>query len=326
MLRVFIVDDDRCTRETYARALQLEGYQPALAETGAHAIEMLGREPAVHGMVLDLRLPDMTGFDVLRWMRGQHRFVPTAVVTAFRVEFDPDEAIELGALAYADQPLSIDRLITLARALTRPPSTGDQPNELHRRVCAGDPAALECLCTICLQALPPRLERAFPRAPWDFAVDAVSQACFEYGLGGCRRIQCVMGVSVLDVLCRMAWRNLRDRIQSERSRTAREQRWGLAQLDASALHHGHESIDLWATILAVTANVRERCAAELWLDGASSKEIASVLGVGHLSATESRQRAKQFKDRLIKRLSRYIQGKQNSTAEVEDRDVTPISG
>ena len=50
------------------------------------------------------------------------RFVPTAVVTAFRVEFDPDEAIALGALAYADQPLSSDTLLTTARVLIRPPS------------------------------------------------------------------------------------------------------------------------------------------------------------------------------------------------------------
>jgi hypothetical protein len=41
-------------------------------------------------------------------MRARGVVVPTAVMTAFRVAFDPDEAIALGAMAYADQPLSID--------------------------------------------------------------------------------------------------------------------------------------------------------------------------------------------------------------------------
>ncbi len=43
-----------------------------------------------HGLILDLKLGDMTGYDVLRWMRAQAIVVPTAVMTAFRIEFDPD--------------------------------------------------------------------------------------------------------------------------------------------------------------------------------------------------------------------------------------------
>ena len=95
-------------------------------------------------MFLDLNLGSGTGFDVLRWMRAERRFVPTAVMTAFRLEFDVDEAIELGALVYVDQPLSLEGLIGLARSLTRPMSPLDDPNHLHARVRAGDPGALEC--------------------------------------------------------------------------------------------------------------------------------------------------------------------------------------
>ena len=137
MPRVLIVDDDRCHRDTFGAALQLEGYAVCEADTAGCAIDYLAAH-SPDAMFLDLRLPDKTGIDVLKWMRSVNRFVPTAVVTAFRGEFDPDEAIALGALAYADQPLSLETLLATARALVRPPSASSDPDDLHRRVVAGD--------------------------------------------------------------------------------------------------------------------------------------------------------------------------------------------
>jgi CheY-like chemotaxis protein len=183
--QLLIVDDNLGVRETFGAALRRERYAVLDADTGGRAIESLAAH-SPSALFLDLRLPDMTEFDVLRWMRSAERFVPTAVVTAFRVEFDPDEAIALGALAYADQPLSSDTLLRTARALVRPPSAHDDPDDLHRRVLAGDPAALDALAEICLRELPRRLERAFPREPWDLAVDAVIEYA-DFECGACRQ-------------------------------------------------------------------------------------------------------------------------------------------
>jgi DNA-binding response OmpR family regulator len=225
MLRILIVDDDEGARNTYLSALRREGYDVAVADSRATATTALSQSDPVHGMLLDLNLGDGTGYDVLRSLRERHRFVPTAAMTAFRPEFDPDEAIDLGALAYVDHPIRTSTLIGLAATLTRPPSNLDDPNELHTRVLAGDPGALECLCAIFLRQLPRQLERAFPSLSWDLAEDAVSRSCSEYVAGAARRFHPSKTQSVLGFVYTIAWRNLDDHWRSERARIARERRW-----------------------------------------------------------------------------------------------------
>jgi hypothetical protein len=58
--------------------------------------------------------------------------------------------------------------------------------------------------------------------------------------------------------------------------------------------------------MAVIADPNERRAAELWLDDAGNDMIADALGAGHLPLADRRREAKRFKDRLLKRLSRYF--------------------
>ena len=303
MHQVLIVDDNLGVRETFGAALRLEGYAVLEADSGRHAIECLAASfPSA--LFLDLRLPDMTGLDVLRWMPSTNRFVPTAVVTAFGAQFDPDEAIVLGALSYADQPLSSDMLLATVRTLIHPPSAQDEPEDLHRRVLAGDPGALDALAELCLRELPRRLERAFPREPWDLAVDAVSQACLFYATVGAPRVP--RDASVVNFLYGIAWRRLDDRRRAARARATRERRWANQQPTATHVDNIRKTFDVWAMIVSVTKDLRERRAAELWLEGATIDAIAIALGAGHLSRADRGRIAKQFKDRLIKRLSRYV--------------------
>ena len=155
MLQVLVVDDDQGMRETCGAALRHVGYGVHTADCGSAAITMLSSGADIHALLLDLKLADMTGYDVLRWMRTQVIDVPTAVMTAFRAEFEPDEAIALGALAYADQPLSLDDLLALVENLTSAPSPRDDPLRLHQRFLAGHPGALD--------AWPACISNRFPR-------------------------------------------------------------------------------------------------------------------------------------------------------------------
>ena len=164
-------------------------------------------------MLLDLRLGDMSGYDVLRWMRGRDLMLPTGVMTAFRLEFDPDEAIALGAMAYVDQPLSIDEVLALVESLTAPPRPADDPLRLHQRLLTGQPGALDCLAHLFLESLPGRLKRAFPRVPWDFAVDATTDACLEYGANPARFD--ASRSSIGDFVYLIARRKLSNRLRSE---------------------------------------------------------------------------------------------------------------
>jgi CheY-like chemotaxis protein len=306
MLRVLVVDDDLGTRAMYDAGLRHAGYAVNLADSGGAAIAALSSGAKTHAVLLDLNLGDMTGYDVLRWMRTQGIVVPTAVMTAFHFEFDPDEAIGLGAMAYADQPLSIHDVLALAESLTTPPSLLDSPQRLHARVLAGDPGALECLDTVFLKAVPARLEHAFPQAPPDFAMDAAVDASLEYGANPAKFDPSRLP-SIVDFVYMVARRNLTDHLRAEAALKDREARYAAEHVGIPPDCQTRRSdIDLWASMLAVTIDPSERRAAALWLDDAGNDAIAERLGVGHLPPEDRRREAKRFKDRLRKRLSRYL--------------------
>ncbi len=304
---LLVADDDLGTRETYDAVLRHAGYDVRLAESGAAAVSALSSGVETHALLLDLKLGDMTGYDVLRWMRGQRMIVPTAVMTAFRAEFDPDEAIALGALSYVDRLLSIDDILILAETLTARPSPRDDPLQLHARYLAGQPGALECLASVFLNTLPSRLQRTFPRVPWDFAVDAVTDACLEYAANPAR-FDPSRSASIVEFLYLVAQRNLRNRLRAETALKRRELLFGAGQRSvvSPTFEISRSDINLWGAVLAVTLDPKERRAAELWLDGERNDAIAKALGDGHLSPEDRRRAAKRFKDRLLKRLSRYF--------------------
>lgn len=304
---MLVVDDDLGTREAYDAALRHGGYAVSLADSGSGAIAALSSGSKTHALLLDLKLGDMTGYDVLRWMRTQDIVVPTAVMTAFQFEFDPDEAIGLGAMAYADQPLSIDDVLALAESLTTPLSSLDSPQRLHARVLAGDPGALECLDTVFLKVIPARLEHAFPRAPSDFAMDAAVDASLEYAANPAK-FDPFRLPSVVDFVYMVAKRNLTDRLRTESALEDRQARYAATQTVVVLPHNQTErsDIDLWACVLAVTTDPSERRAAKLWLDDARNDAISEALGVGFLPSGDQRREVKRFKDRLLKRLSRYL--------------------
>src|SRR5579859_328918 len=300
MRRILVVDDDQTARELYLRVLRNEGYDAAAADSGGAAVAMLLTDDnRPDAMFLDLQLGDTTGFDVLHEVRSRGLFVPTVVMTAFRLDFDPDRSIELGALGYVDQPLTIESLRTLAATLTRLPTELDEPNVLHSRVIAGDPVALECICSAFLHQLPQRLERAYPQTPWDFAVDAVSAASLEYAGGAARRYDPNRLPSVLDFVYMIARRNLLNARRSEASRHKRDLRFATEQaMAAAAAIDSDPQFEVWAAIDRVTKTEAERRAAKAWLMGAHSQVIATALGCS--DGAEASRTVKQFKDRLLK--------------------------
>ena len=307
MPQVLVADDDLGTRETLSVTLTHAGYDVHVADSGSAALTRLSGGADLHALLLDLNLGDMTGYDVLSWMRAQSVSVPTAVMTAFRADFDPDVAITLGALAYADQPLSIDDVLGLVETLTSPPSPRHDPQQLHTRFIAGQPGALDCLASIFLRVLPPRLIRAFPRVPWDFAVDAATDACLEYAAKPAR-FDPSRSSTIIDFVYMIARRNLANRVRAEISLKRREVRYvgEQARMRDCGLQLRGADVDLWAALRVVVKDPQERRAVQLWLDGAGNDAIANALGVGHTPREAQNLESKRFKDRLLKRLSRYF--------------------
>ncbi len=147
MIRIFLVDDDPSLRIALTKALSRKGFDVVDASGGEAAIEPLKSGIGPHGpidiCVLDLRMPGMTGLEVLR--RTPQRKVPTVVLTGHGTVPDAVEAMRLGAADFVQKPVDADELaMVLQKALAQeqspPGETSTPQNELPR---AGQRVTLE---------------------------------------------------------------------------------------------------------------------------------------------------------------------------------------
>jgi two-component system response regulator RegX3 len=121
--RVLIVEDEESFADPLAYLLRKEGFETAVAGTGAAALDDFER----HGadiVLLDLMLPGMSGTDVCKALR-QRSSVPVIMVTARDAEIDKVVGLELGADDYVTKPYSARELIARVRAVLRRGTDGD---------------------------------------------------------------------------------------------------------------------------------------------------------------------------------------------------------
>ena len=107
--RILIVDDEPSMREMLRIALRRDGYEVVLAENGKQAIEHLQRQP-VDLLLSDIRMPDVSGVEVLRTAKEVNRDVVAFMMTAFASTETAVEAMRLGAVDYFTKPFSMDEL------------------------------------------------------------------------------------------------------------------------------------------------------------------------------------------------------------------------
>ncbi|HEY4247435.1 MAG TPA: two-component system response regulator CreB [Lacunisphaera sp.] len=114
---VLVVEDEPAIAETIIYALQTEGFVPVWKTTGAEALAAAAEQP-VALVVLDVGLPDMSGFDVCRELQRVGR-VPVIFLTARSGEVDKIVGLELGADDYVAKPFSPRELSARVRAVLR---------------------------------------------------------------------------------------------------------------------------------------------------------------------------------------------------------------
>ena len=113
MALILFVDDDPLTLETYSTIIGYFGHEILLASTAEQAIQIAADgQPDI--MVLDMNLPDMHGFDLLRALRKNPK---TAEIPAVMVSASPetfaDNAIKSGAQEFRSKPILPDDLLEL---------------------------------------------------------------------------------------------------------------------------------------------------------------------------------------------------------------------
>src|SRR5262245_43044757 len=107
--RILVVDDERSMRELLAIVLRREGYEVLLAENGGAAVDLLQREP-IDLLISDIKMPDMSGVDVLRAAKRVDQDILGIMITAFASTDTAIEAMRLGACDYLSKPFDIDLL------------------------------------------------------------------------------------------------------------------------------------------------------------------------------------------------------------------------
>ena len=115
---ILIVEDERAVARGLEYGLRAEGFAVLWAENGRLALELVqNHQPQL--ILLDLRLPDMTGFDICRQLRSNGHRQPILMLTARDEEIDKVLGLELGADDYVVKPFSLRELISRVRALLR---------------------------------------------------------------------------------------------------------------------------------------------------------------------------------------------------------------
>jgi two-component system, OmpR family, catabolic regulation response regulator CreB len=114
---VLIVEDEPAIAETIVYALQTEGFAPLWKTTGREALTILEEQP-VALIILDVGLPDISGFDVCREIRHKKN-IPIIFLTARSEEIDKVVGLELGADDYIAKPFSPRELTARVRAVLR---------------------------------------------------------------------------------------------------------------------------------------------------------------------------------------------------------------
>jgi DNA-binding response OmpR family regulator len=116
--RILIVEDERAVARGLEYGLQAEGFETLWAATGQQALD-LARSQDPHLILLDIRLPDISGFDVCRQWRAEGKRQPIMMLTARDEETDKVLGLELGADDYVVKPYSLREVVSRVRALLR---------------------------------------------------------------------------------------------------------------------------------------------------------------------------------------------------------------
>jgi DNA-binding response OmpR family regulator len=115
---ILIIEDDSAVANGLQDGLQRDGYQVMWKNNGTEGVQY-AREHSPHLIVLDVRLPDGSGFDFCRQIRQYGMRQPVLMLTVRRDEMDKVLGLEMGADDYVTKPFSLRELLSRIRALLR---------------------------------------------------------------------------------------------------------------------------------------------------------------------------------------------------------------
>jgi two-component system alkaline phosphatase synthesis response regulator PhoP len=115
---ILVVEDDASITMGLELNLVAEGFRVLLAQDGESGLD-LARRPDVDLVILDVMLPKLHGFELLRSLRGEGNDVPVMMLSARGAEMDKVMGLELGAEDYVTKPFGLAELLARVRAILR---------------------------------------------------------------------------------------------------------------------------------------------------------------------------------------------------------------
>jgi DNA-binding response OmpR family regulator len=108
-MKILVVDDEKKIANALAERLGLRGFDATPVYDGTSALSLLGKD-TFDGMILDLRLPDIDGIEVLRQTKGKFPNIGIVILSGHGNEQDFKTCLELGAIACFHKPANILKL------------------------------------------------------------------------------------------------------------------------------------------------------------------------------------------------------------------------
>lgn len=115
---ILLIEDDPAIGASLVDGLRQHGFTPEWRKTGSGGVDY-ARQHAPHLILLDIRLPDGSGFDFCRQMRALGLRQPIIMLTAQQDELDKVLGLEMGADDYVTKPFSLRELVSRIRAQVR---------------------------------------------------------------------------------------------------------------------------------------------------------------------------------------------------------------
>jgi two-component system response regulator HydG len=114
--KVLLVDDEHQALQMYGALLREDGYQVVLAADGSEAKKAVEQEERLGLVVLDLRLPDVEGLELFRWIRQRMPALPVIILTGYGSVESAVQALKEGAYHYLTKPPETEQWRSLVKA------------------------------------------------------------------------------------------------------------------------------------------------------------------------------------------------------------------
>ena len=137
-MRLLVVEDEARLAAALQRGLQAEGFAVDVTGDGQHGLE-LARHGDYDAMILDVMLPRLSGYRVVRQLRAEDHWLPVLMLSAKDGEYDQADGLDCGADDYLTKPFSYVVLLARLRALLRR-GTPERPAVLRHGDLELDPA------------------------------------------------------------------------------------------------------------------------------------------------------------------------------------------